>query len=452
MTALPTVADFVDSGVTEAQFKTAMTNLRGFLAGIAGTDGLTATALSTLGALGGKVATKTAAYTVLAADRGVVFHCSGTFTLTLAAAATLRSGFSFAVINTGTGAITIDPNAAELIDGATTKVLTAGTSGVVTCNGAGFFVISGGGSSNADTVDGFHAVQTATANRIAVRDASGNLAGNILGNAATASSIASASVSQSKLKTTTGAVSTATAMLRATLPGGEYGFREQVKSNSTDGDYFQVVTLERVNAANAAIGSAVSTSYFSCIQIGTSGTTTIYAQQRYVQASPPYDLGDGEIPLFCFALVNKNGEVLSMYSAPEAPWHNNGPTSLTPDFYNPDGTRFKRVLRTDLAPEDMFHCPIDELYEYIEITQAVKQADMSIVPHPFLGNDLTGLTVVLIDPVSDHIWRATEVFEDKHSEHQDLYYKNKLIIDNAALKRNGPPGVQVAGVRWKNSK
>ncbi len=299
-----------------------------------------------------------------------------------------------------------------------------------------------GQSTDADTVDGFHASQSAVANNVAVRDASGNLAGNVLGNAATATTaatVSAASISQSKLKTTTGAVSTtATPSAELTLPGGEYGFYPQIKAGNTVTDMTAVIAT----VFNVA-------SYVTNISLGSTNGNTKYAQQRYVQASPPYNLGDGEIPLFVFALVNKNGDVVAMYSAPEAPWHNNGPTSIRPDVYAEDGRRFKRV-RKELSVEMLLQNPAVETHHLQEITQAVKQADMAIIPHPFMGNDLTGLTVVLIDPVSAHTLRASEIFADAHDEHHDLYYKNKLIIDNAALKRHGPPGVQVSGVRWKN--
>ena len=183
MPTLPAASEFTGSTVTEAQFKTAQTNLLGFLSGLLGSDGAAATALSTLGALGGKIAAKAGAYTVLAADRGTVFHCSGTWTLTLTAAATLGTGFSFSVINTSSGTITIDPNAAELIDGVATKALTTGQSCIVTCNGTGFYAISGGGG-DSDTVDGIHASATPTANKLLACNASGVMPCSITGNAA----------------------------------------------------------------------------------------------------------------------------------------------------------------------------------------------------------------------------------------------------------------------------
>ena len=86
MTALPASSDFTGSSVTEGQFKTALTGLRDFLSGLLGADGLTATALASLGAMAAAIVAKTAAYTVVVGDRGKVLDCSGTWTLSLTAA------------------------------------------------------------------------------------------------------------------------------------------------------------------------------------------------------------------------------------------------------------------------------------------------------------------------------------------------------------------------------
>lgn len=139
MTALPASIDFTDSSVTEANFKTAITNQRDFLAGLLGADGVNSTALQTLGALGNNTVAKSSNYTVIDTDRGVVFVCTGTFTLSLAAAATLADGFTFAVINAGAGIVTIDPNSTEQIDGANTKDIAAGSWAIVSCTGAAFY-------------------------------------------------------------------------------------------------------------------------------------------------------------------------------------------------------------------------------------------------------------------------------------------------------------------------
>jgi hypothetical protein len=105
-------------------------------------------ALQNLGAIAAQAVAKTGAYTVVAADRGDVILCSGTFTVSLTAAATLGNGFSVGVINTGTGTITVDPNSTENIDGGLTKVLTPGQSCIIITDGTSWRTLglSGGGA------------------------------------------------------------------------------------------------------------------------------------------------------------------------------------------------------------------------------------------------------------------------------------------------------------------
>ena len=82
---------------------------------------------------------KTAAYTVVSGDLGKIVNCtSGTFTVSLTAAATLGSGFNCWIWNTSTTAtdiITIDPNGAETIDGVATLTLRRGEGTQIVCNG-----------------------------------------------------------------------------------------------------------------------------------------------------------------------------------------------------------------------------------------------------------------------------------------------------------------------------
>lgn len=172
MTALPPSTDFTGASITEAQFKTALTSLRSFISELLGTSGTDkVAALTALGAILGDSLDKTGAYTVVAADKGKVINCTtGTWTLSLTAAATLGDGFAFAVWNNGAGTITIDPNASEQIDGATTKELAAGKLAIVYCDGSKFVTVgsiaTGSGSGlDADLLDGQHASAFAGANR-----------------------------------------------------------------------------------------------------------------------------------------------------------------------------------------------------------------------------------------------------------------------------------------------
>ena len=65
----------------------------------------------------------------------LIDYTSGTFTQTLAAAATLGSGWYCWLKNSGTGVITVDPNASETIGGATTAALNPGDLWIISSDG-----------------------------------------------------------------------------------------------------------------------------------------------------------------------------------------------------------------------------------------------------------------------------------------------------------------------------
>lgn len=155
MTTLLAASTATNAAATEGAVKTFLTNLRDYIADTLGTDSTNKGAIAGLlgSLLHGKV-DKSGAYTVVAADRGKVINATGTWTLSLTAAATLGDGFTFAIRNVGTGAITIDPNLSEQIAGATTYVIGGGEFVIVYCDGAAFSFV-GGSSAPAGTVSGF---------------------------------------------------------------------------------------------------------------------------------------------------------------------------------------------------------------------------------------------------------------------------------------------------------
>ena len=158
MAALPPSSEFTTVPGNHANMRATLDNQRAFLAGLFGTDGTVATALATLGALGSAYVAKTAAYTVVLADRGKLINAtSGTWTLTLPAAASAGSGFSLFLRNSGAGVITVDPNGAELIDGAATLAVAASSAILLTCTGTAWISIalaSAGGGGGSTTLTG----------------------------------------------------------------------------------------------------------------------------------------------------------------------------------------------------------------------------------------------------------------------------------------------------------
>ena len=87
------------------------------------------------------LAAKTLTYNVVSADRGLLIHYTGAgvVDLTLDPAATLGDGFNFILRNDAAGNITINPNGAELIDGAATLAVEPGQAVNVICTGSAFY-------------------------------------------------------------------------------------------------------------------------------------------------------------------------------------------------------------------------------------------------------------------------------------------------------------------------
>lgn len=104
----------------------------------------------------------TATTTVTSTDRGYTIDCtSGTYDVALDAAATLGAGFPFVVYNSGSGTITVNPNASETLrtpsGTVTTIALTQGQGLFVLCDGANFEVVGAVGLYGGSTISGLTA-------------------------------------------------------------------------------------------------------------------------------------------------------------------------------------------------------------------------------------------------------------------------------------------------------
>ena len=76
------------------------------------------------------------------ADNGTLIDItSGTFSQTFTAAATLGSGWCCYIRNSGTGDVTLDPDASEQIDGLTSYVMYPGETRLIQCTGTAFFSV-----------------------------------------------------------------------------------------------------------------------------------------------------------------------------------------------------------------------------------------------------------------------------------------------------------------------
>lgn len=137
MTALPQISKFIDSKITEGDFKVALSELRDYLSGLLGDDGKTGTARATLKIPLSAIVEKTADTTAKADDTGKVLRFSGSaaITLTLDAAMSLGAGWNLTVINDSSTDLVIAPYVGELIDGQETLILGAGLRTGIVCDG-----------------------------------------------------------------------------------------------------------------------------------------------------------------------------------------------------------------------------------------------------------------------------------------------------------------------------
>lgn len=82
---------------------------------------------------------KSGAYTAVANDNNGYFRYTASATLALAAAATLGADWHLTVHAYGAASVVIDPNSAELINGATTATIPPGSIATIICDGGAFW-------------------------------------------------------------------------------------------------------------------------------------------------------------------------------------------------------------------------------------------------------------------------------------------------------------------------
>lgn len=314
------------------------------------------------------------------------------------------------------------------------------------------------------------------------------------GAVSTEAKLAAAVVSQSKLKTST-STHTVTSSSTSNVPilstfdsaAGSYGLGSQVRYFSAG---TTVAGFHVLGRADALLG----TNEFSLTSPNDTGGTGWYSsdtgfvtrrtmiltkggdlerleyQERYVSASKPYDLGNGEIPSFFTAVINNATGKVEMLSYSEDPtWANNGPTVINPigRMLNLSGvgkisgcdaaerarkvSAYKRTFNDLLSSDpESFARVYEALTE--PVTMEEKNRDIALFPHPYQGTDLAGRTVVLLDPCGptvEELWLAQMFGGDSPS---DIIHSGNIIIDNEPSGAIGPPGVMTVGCRWKNTK
>ena len=149
--AIPTSASLTGASVTEGDFKSRLTELVSALNLTLGTGSSTQEVKDTLKVpLAVGTVSKSAAYTIVAADQGKLIKLSGAgWTLSVADAATLTDRFSVAVANTGSGIITLDPFGSQTVSGKATQTIGPGDSFILMSDGSNLVMVGSSGGAGA---------------------------------------------------------------------------------------------------------------------------------------------------------------------------------------------------------------------------------------------------------------------------------------------------------------
>jgi len=169
---------------------------------------------------------------------------------------------------------------------------------------------------------------------------------------------------------------------------------------------------------------------------------TVESEWRYVTASGPFDLGDGEIPTFIFVLM-RDGKPRMVSACDIPPWAYNGPTEITPTrvFRSENGSlkKYKTVVNINDDGE------IER--KEVEINMEMKNRDINLLPQPFIKEP--GDEVILIDPVETLQLKELRTGGLKFSS---LLFKDYIRLDNTPIKRKSPNGVRPTRYKWKNTR
>ena len=274
--------------------------------------------------------------------------------------------------------------------------------------------------------------------------------------------MATGSVGQGQLKTTYQEVSQAvgagvSTTLYFTPTGGVYILGSTFRSSVAR-------TLATIQLSNRILGlttSDVSEWALTVNDAGSQGAFTGYGRLYYVNSSPPYDLGFGNIPLFIFLLIdNTTQELESVSVSVDAPWHYNGSTNIVPDHYI-DGVPYKSLPEIEFELIAQGKTLVQELRGAnraatlerlkddpvitVEIGQTMKNADMPQIPHPF--NDSPGKTIAVVNPQSD-ICGDLLLIHKRGESVAELFHNGDIIVGTTNLVRGFDPSIKCFDISW----
>lgn len=275
--------------------------------------------------------------------------------------------------------------------------------------------------------------------------------------------IGASAVGQGELKSTTASGSaggSANTQHSYSLTGGTYSFWTAGSNSGTNSTEYPS------GFGNGDTGAGVIG-----VKIGTgAGSRYVYFDERYIQSSPPWDLGDGEIPLFVFAVLNSAGEIECVSVGEDPTWNNHGPTNLTATHKSRKNGKIVKYRQEMVLRENgltMAQCRrqdaalFDEILRgkkradlvprLVELTPEYKNSDADLCPHPWHTNRpefFAGRTVVMLDPFCKNVETLRAIFDGEGAGECRRIIEARFKFDNTEQKRKTPKGIKAHALKF----
>jgi len=201
---------------------------------------------------------------------------------------------------------------------------------------------------------------------------------------------------------------------------------------------------------------------------------TGFLRTRYIQTSPPYDLGDGDIPLFILLVVEKSsGRILQTSVAEDPPWFAHGSHGLgsqskllkSVGLWGVDLSKTFMGLNPTMSPDEL-RPRLQKLRDFTDEeknkiikrkwTRKEKNIDMLEVPHIFNDYDANTQDLIIVDPVSNFAddMRALNKLMG-NSNYQDggvanLFLDGYIKLIDIIYAARVPPGYTAMRAKWTN--
>jgi len=274
------------------------------------------------------------------------------------------------------------------------------------------------------------------------------------------SEVATGAIHQAELSTGTdsGTLSTTGSYDVENMAGGQYSFYPQSQvDNDPSGGQTEFARFN-VNGENNGAGGFGTRIAFR--NAGSGGVQFGSWNNRFINSSPPWSMGHGDIIFFIFLRVNEKGEVTGGTSSEAPPWAYHGPTDITGDVIRKVNGKKKKYKYIDAPDKEIILPPwqggdpkkwdvdayLNRERVLVEVDHSIKNADMKLVPHSFVTMR-EGESVVFIDPHCPIVEKLLEL--QISGEHIITLFRLGYLTFSQPSNCNAPDGCVARKAKWK---